>query len=141
MAARIKKVTLWRTEVQERAGALADVLEPLAAAKADLQAVMGYRLPGERSRAVIELWPVTGKKPTAAAEGAGLRPSSIPALVVEGANKSGIGHKTARAVADAGISMTFLVAQVVGRRYSAVLGFDSDEACTRAAKLIGAALR
>lgn len=141
MAATIKKITLWRTEVPERAGALAAVLEPLAAAKADLRAVMGYRVPGDKSQAVIEAWPVSGKKATQAAEGAGLKAASVPALLVEGANKSGVGHKMAKAVADAGVSMTYLVAQAVGRRYSAVLGFDSDDACSRAAAAIRAALR
>jgi len=141
MPATIKKITLWRTEVQERAGALAQVLEPLAAAKADLQAVMGYQLPGDKTRAAIEVWPVAGRKAEAAARSAGLAPSAIPALRVEGANRAGVAYKLARAVGDAGISMTFLVAQVVGRRYSAVLGFESEEACARAAKLVGAALR
>lgn len=141
MPATIKKITLWRVEVQDRPGALADVLEPLAAAKGDLQAVMGYRLPGDKTRSAIEVWPVSGKKLTEAAEGAGLTPASIPALLVTGPNKSGVGQKLARAAADAGINMTFVVAQVVGTRYSAVLGFESDVACSQAAKLLKRALR
>ena len=141
MAATIKKITLWRVEVQDRPGALAEVLEPLAAAKGDLQAVMGYRLPGDHTRAAIEVWPVSGKKLTQAAEGAGMAPARIPALLVSGPNKGGVAHKTARAVADAGVNMTFLLAQVVGTRYSAVLGFASEDDCARAAKVVGAALR
>lgn len=141
MAATIKKITLWRVEVQDRPGALADVLEPLAAAKGDLQAVMGYRLPGDKTRSAIEVWPVSGKKLTEAAQRAGLAPASIPALLVSGPNKSGVGQKIARTVADAGINMTFLIAQVVGARYSAVLGFEADEACNQAAKLLRGALR
>ena len=62
MAVTIKPITLWRTEVQDRPGALAEVLEPLAAAGADLQVVMGYKIPGDRTRSVLELWPVSGKK-------------------------------------------------------------------------------
>ena len=41
MAVSIKKVTLWRTEVQNKPGALSGVLGPLAEAGADLQVVMG----------------------------------------------------------------------------------------------------
>ena len=37
--------------------------------------------------------------------------------------------------------ITFLIAQVVGARYSAVLGFHGDESCERAAALITKALR
>ncbi len=59
MAVSIRKITLWRTEVEHRPGALAELLEPLAAAGADLQTVMGYRIPGQKTRAVIEVAPVS----------------------------------------------------------------------------------
>ena len=48
VAVSIRKITLWRTEVEHRPGALAELLEPLAAAGADLQTVMGYRIPGQK---------------------------------------------------------------------------------------------
>ena len=41
MAVTVKKVTLWRTEVENKPGALSSVLAPLAEARADLQVVMG----------------------------------------------------------------------------------------------------
>ena len=46
----------------------ARVLEPLAESRTNLRVVMGYGQPGEAGRAVIELFPVTGKRPTAAAK-------------------------------------------------------------------------
>jgi len=136
MAVTVKKAILWRTEVQDRPGALAQVLEPLAFAKADLEVVMGYRLPGDPARAVFEVWPVGGKKLSEAAEGAGLSPSHVPAVVVNGDNRAGLGHRIARALADEGVNLTFLVAQVLGRRYSAVFGFASDADATRAVGLV-----
>ena len=48
MAVSIKKVTLWRTEVENKPGALSSVLAPLAEAGADLQVVMGYHYHGAR---------------------------------------------------------------------------------------------
>jgi ABC-type sugar transport system substrate-binding protein len=63
-------------------------------------------------------------------------PSSIPTLLVEGDNKAGLGHAIAQAIADAGINVGFLVAQVVGRRYSAVIGFDTEADAKKAAPLI-----
>jgi hypothetical protein len=73
---------------------------------------------------------------TAAAEAAGLSASSIPTLLVEGDNKPGLGHALARAMADAGINLSFLVAQVIGRKYTAVVGFESEEDARRASTLI-----
>ncbi|MGD0074485.1 MAG: hypothetical protein ABSD31_09100 [Candidatus Binataceae bacterium] len=136
MAVTVKKATLWRKEVENRPGELANTLETLVAAGADLKVVMGYRYgPGE-SKAAIELYPVTGRKALAAAKQAGLSGSAIPTLVVEGDDKPGLGHAIAKAMADAGINLAFLIAQVVGRRYSAVFGFESEADAAKAARLI-----
>src|SRR5439155_10332039 len=80
--------------------------------------------------------PVTGKKVTTAAQGAGLSASAIPTLLIDGDNKPGLGYAIAQAIADAGINLTFLVAQVIGRRYSAVAGFDIEADAKKAASLI-----
>lgn len=133
MAISIKKVTLWRREVEDRPGMLARTLEPLANAGANLQVVMGYHLGG---RAIIEVLPVAGKKAVAAAQQAGLAASGPPSLLVQGDNRPGLGHTLARALGDAGINISFLVAQVVGNRYSAVFGFGSDDDATRAAAIL-----
>jgi hypothetical protein len=136
MAVTVKKIVLWRREIENRPGALASALAPLASVGADLHVVMAYRYPGEETKAAIELYPVTGKKSVAAAQGAGLSASSIPALLVEGDNRPGLGHAISRAIADAGINLGFLVAQVVGRRYSSVLGFESEAEASKGAALI-----
>jgi hypothetical protein len=136
MAATVKNIVLWRKEVDNQAGVLAKTLEPLAKAGGDLQVVMGYRYPGNEAKAVIELHPVAGKKLTTAAEQAELAPPSIPALLVEGDNRPGLGHTIAAAVAEAGVNLNFLVAHVVGRRYAATLGFETEPDAKKAAALI-----
>ena len=136
MAVTVRKITVWRTEVDNRAGALAQLLEALQAARGSLDVVMGYRVPGQHERAVIEVWPVSGKKLSQAAESVGLRPSETPTLLVLGDDRPGLGHAMARALADAGVNLVFLVAQVVGRRYSAVFGFESAADADRAVGLL-----
>jgi hypothetical protein len=136
MAVTVKKITLWRTEIDNRPGTLANALAPLAATGADLQVVMGYRYAGQESKAAIELSPVSGKKATAAAQAAGLSASSIPTLLVEGDNRPGLGHALAAAIAEAGINLSFLVAQVVGKKFSAVFGFETDADARQAATLL-----
>jgi hypothetical protein len=136
MAVTVKKITVFRAEVDNRTGALARALAGLVAARGSLDVVMGYRVPGQQERAVIEVWPVSGKKVLQAAEAAGLRASDTPTLLVQGDDRPGLGQAMARALADAGISIAFLVAQVVGRRYSAVFGFESAGDAERAASLL-----
>ena len=49
MAVTVKRIGLWRSEVANEPGALARTLEPLAASRASLRVVMGYRFPSTRS--------------------------------------------------------------------------------------------
>ena len=136
MAVTVKSITLWRKEVDNRPGELARTLGPLVSAGSDFQVLMGYRFPGNESKAAIELYPVSGKKSTAAAKAAGLSAAEIPCLLVEGDNKPGIAQNIAKAIADAGINMSFVVAQAVGRKYSAVFGFKNDSDTRKAAAVI-----
>jgi hypothetical protein len=136
MAVTVKKIVLWRKETENKAGILANALAPLAHAGTDIHVVMGYRYPSDESKAAIELYPVAGRKSVTAAKEAGFSASAIPALLVEGDNRAGLGYETGQAIADAGINVDFLVAQVVGRKYSAVFGFESDTDATKCAAII-----
>ena len=136
MPVKVKSISLWRKEVENKPGVLAQTLEPLTKAGADLQVIMGYRYPGDETKAAIELYPVTGKKFLAAAQQAGLTSSSIPTLLVEGDNKPGLGYALARAIAEAGVDLSFLIGQVIGRKYSAVIGFMNETDAEKAKALI-----
>jgi len=141
MAITVKKISLWRKEVAHEAGMLAEVLEPLARAGANLRLVMGYAIPGEPSRAAVEVHPIAGKKLAAAAAEAGLAASQIACLLVEGDDRPGLGAGMARAVASAGVNISFLMAESFGRKFSAVFGFQNDADATTAAKAIKAAAK
>jgi hypothetical protein len=60
----------------------------------------------------------------------------MPVLLVEGDNRGGLGAALAGAMADAGINMTFLVAQVLGRKFTAVFGFESDADAKKATGIL-----
>ena len=57
-----------------------------------------------------------------------------------GDNRPGLANRIARALADSGVNIAFLVAQVVGKRYSAVFGFESEADLDKAADRIRAAV-
>jgi hypothetical protein len=134
VAIRVKPIALWRAEIENKPGALAGVLEPLQAV--GLQVVMGYRYPGNESKAAVEVYPITGKKAVQAARAAGLSAAPIPALLVEGDDKPGLGYAISAALAQAGINMDFLIGQVIGRKYSTVIGFETEEQSRNAVPLI-----
>jgi len=141
MSISVKKIALWRREVEHRPGALAEALEPLASAGANLRIVMGYALPGAPGRAVIEVFPIAGKKATAAAMGAGLAASPIPCLLVEGDDRPGLGARFARAVANEGVNVSFVMAETIRRKFSAVFGFANDADAEKASHAIRAAAK
>jgi hypothetical protein len=136
MALTIKRIQLWRREVNNEPGALAETLEPLAKSGANLKVVMGYQFPGDKSKAAIEVYPVSGARASAAAQEGGLSGAAIPTLLVEGDNQAGLGWAFATSISDAGININFLVAQVLGNRFSAVIGFTDVPDLDRAATII-----
>jgi predicted amino acid-binding ACT domain protein len=71
-----------------------------------------------------------------AAQAAGLSASSIPALLVEGDDKPGLGYAISASLSEAGINIDFLIGQVIGRKYSTVIGFETDEQSRKAVPLI-----
>jgi len=136
MPVTVKSISLWRKEIENQVGTLGQTLAPVAKAGAKLQVLMGYRYAGDSTKAAIELYPVAGKKITAAATEAGLSAASIPALLVEGDDKPGLGYAIAQSISGAGINMSFFVAQVIGRKFSAVLGFETEADAKTAGPLI-----
>lgn len=137
MAVTVKPITLWRKQTAHTPGVLAETLEPLAAAGASLRVVMGYGL-SDTGQAAIEVFPIAGKKVSTAAAQAGLSASQIAALCVEGDDRPGLGAALARAIANTGVNIEFVVAQVLGRKFAAVFGFRSAEDAKIAAKAIRA---
>ena len=135
MAITVKKTFLWKKELDNHPGAMAEALEPLAESGADLQLVMVYRFP-DAHKGAIEVHPTSGRKLISIAKSAGLAPSPVPVLLVAGDNRQGLGYALAKAIGNAGISVSFLMAQVVGRRYAAVFGFKNDDDAAKAATLI-----
>ncbi len=137
----VKQVKLWVFHGGDRKGLLADALEPLAAAGVHLQIVMAYRFPTELDRAAIEVFPIEGPTAEAEARRFGFVQSDTPCLLVEGDDRRGLGARISRAISDAKVSMAFLMAQVVGKKFSAAIGFASDEDAATATKAIQALAR
>lgn len=140
MAYTISKVDVWTRAIDDRAGSLADVLEPLAAAGVDLAFLIARRRTLVPGKGVVFLGGVTTAKGKKAAAAAGLTPAAdIAGLRVEGPNKAGDAHRVARILADAGISLRGLSASVIGRKYVLILAFDSAADADKATKLLRAA--
>jgi hypothetical protein len=140
MAYKISKVDVWSAEIPDQPGGLANALEPLAAAGAQLECLIARRQPDKPGTGVVYLTPIKGKKPQDAARAAGITPAAdkIATLRLEGPDSPGGGAAVCRAIQDAGINIRGLSGVKVGNKVVAYIGFDSDADATNAAKAIKA---
>ena len=136
MAVTIKRIRLWRTEVPNRPGALAEALEPLAQGNVDLKVVRLRTTPTGAERLSIEVYGGEGKRAALVARSAGFSQVPSTTLLLQGDNRPGLAYAVANAVAWAGIGVRDLDAEVVGMRYSAILTFNSEEDAEKAIAVI-----
>jgi hypothetical protein len=139
MAYTVSKVDMWTGEIRDRVGGLAEKLEALAEAGADLEVVVARRQPQQPGLGVVFLGPIKGSKAQKAAQAAGLnKATDLVALRVEAPNKPGEGHRMAQMLADAGLNLRGLSATLLGSKFVAALAFDNAADADRAARILKA---
>ena len=141
MAVEISKVDVWAGEIQDRPGGLAEKLQAVSKAGANLEFVIARRAPDKPGTGVVFMAPLTGAAQTEAAAGVGLsKAASLRSVRIEGPDQPGLGAKTAQALADAGINMRGLSAAAIGARCVVYFAFDSDADADKASKVLQTAL-
>ncbi|MFA4015539.1 MAG: hypothetical protein RUDDFDWM_000626 [Candidatus Fervidibacterota bacterium] len=137
MAIRVMQIKPWKLETEDRPGALADALAPLAEAGVNLEYVEAYAHEAEPGKASIFVYPITGRKAINAASKAGFKQvSESPFVLVEGDDKPGMGQKLSRALADAGINIHGVSALVIGKKFRVVFSFESPQDAKKACRVL-----
>ena len=128
MGLKATKAEVWAVSIDDRAGGVADKLEPLAKAGANFEMVFARRTPENAGKGMLFVTPVKGAKAIRAARGAGMgTPQSISSVRLEGADRPGLGAKVVRALGDAGISFRGISGIAIGRKFVSYLACDSAE--------------
>jgi len=139
MSYTVSKVEMWTGEIADRVGGLNAKLEAVPGSGVALEVVIAPRNPQQPGKEVVFLGPIKGTKAQQAASAAGLsRAGDLFALRVEAANKPGDCARITRMLTDAGINLRGLSATVCGSKYVVSLGFDSEDAASKAAGLLSA---
>ncbi len=68
--------------------------------------------------------------------GQGLAADTTATLLVEGDDRPGLDRAIAAGISVAGINLRLVIAQVVGRRFSAIPGFESQAGARKASTII-----
>ncbi len=142
MAYSIKKVEVWAGEVADRPGGLADKIDALSGAGANLEFVIARRSPDKPGTGVVFVTPIKGTKQKRAAQSAGLGTTdSLHSVRIDGPDKAGLGTKMTKALADAGINLRGISAAALGRRTVSYFAFDSAADAENAVRVLKKALK
>ena len=137
MTLKVSRVDLWTVSIDDQAGGTADKLEPLSNAGANFEFVFARRTPEQPGRGMLFVTPVKGAKVVQAAQAAGFtKPENVHSVRIEGANKPGVTAKTARALANAGISFRALSASGIGSKFVSYVALDTAEDAAKAVGLL-----
>lgn len=129
---------VWVADVEDRAGALAERLNALAASGLNLEFVVSQRGPEGAGPVRVFVAPIKGAKQMKAARGAGFEKASIRVLRVEAKDRAGLLAEMAQAIGAHGVNMRGAAATVAGRQAIAHLGFNSADDAKKAAKALKA---
>ena len=140
MALKVTRVAVWRGDLRDAPGGLADALEALAAGGASVDFVIARRNDNQPGIGQVFVTPVKAKRATTAARAAGLsEAANVPTVRVEGTDRPGLGSRITRAIADAGVNVRGVSAAVIGNKFVAYIGLDTEadvETAVRALKAI-----
>lgn len=133
MKLEVEREQVWVTAVPNRPGTLHEKLKVLSGAGANLGFVIARQSDRSADESVVFVTPLSGSKPTRAAEAAGFRKTqNMHGVRVSGTDKPGVGATITGALAEAGLNLRGLSAAAIGSKMVMHLAFDSEEGAKRA---------
>lgn len=137
MAYEIAKVDVWAGPIKDRPGGLAEKLDALSDAGANLEFLVARREPGKRGAGVVFLAPLKGPKQSRAAKAAGLaKTGGMHSLRVSGPDRPGLVAKVTEAASRAGVNLRGVSAAALGRKSVIYFAFDSSSDAQRTRRII-----
>jgi len=136
MALKVKGVDVWVASIQDRPGAVAEKLQGLADAGAQLEFVISRRSPERPGTGVVFLTPLRGARQTAAAAQLEFRKTTHSSIRIEGADKPGMGAKITEALAAGGINLRGVSAAAIGKRFVAYIALDTPADAAKAIRIL-----
>jgi hypothetical protein len=142
MAFEITMVDVWVAELEDRPGALAERMEALQRAGANLEfAILRPSADVTANTGLLFVAPILGAAQSRAAEDVGLRKDpGQHALRLVGPDRPGLVAGIARTLADAHINICAMWASALGEQSALYIRFDTNAAAKRAAQLLTAKL-
>jgi hypothetical protein len=133
MGMSVERVEVWAANMKDEVGSLNELLGGLSDAGANFDFVIARRSPDKPGEGVLFVTPLEGDAEKAAAEGLGFNlTSSIHTIRIEGDDKAGAGAEITGKLAEAGVNMRGFSAAVIGSKFIAYIGLDTEEEANKA---------
>ena len=136
---RLHRVQVWCAEVVDKPGGVAEVLEPLAKAEANLEFIWSRRSDAKPGKGYLFVAPITGAAQTRAAHAANFhKADDLILLRIDGADAPGVGHFLATCLAQAGLNLRGMSMAAVNGRFVAYVATDGPDDAARAVQALAA---
>ena len=133
----VERADVWAATLEDKPGALADVLDALRREGANLQSIIARRAPDQPGKGVVFVTPLQGDRQIAAAAEAGFNVThTLHSVRVMGLDRPGIAADLTQMLADAGINLRGFSASVIGTQFVAYLAVDSAQDANLAIRTI-----
>jgi hypothetical protein len=136
----VERADVWAASIPDRPGGLAEVLNALRGAGADLQFIIARRAPDKPGAGVVFVTPLQGDREIQAASAAGFNVTQrLHSVRVMGPDRPGAAAELIQKLADAEINLRGFAASVIGTQFVAYVGVDTLENANRAMAILSRA--
>ena len=133
----VERVDVWAATIQDRPGGLAEVLDALRQAGADLQFIIARRAPEKSGTGVVFVTPLQNDREIRAAAQVGFNVAqSLHSIRVMGPDRPGIAAELTEKLADGGINLRGFSASLIGRQFVAYMAVDSLDDANKAKEIL-----
>jgi len=136
----VERVDVWAAPIEDRPGALADVLATLRDAGADLQFVIARRAPEAPGTGVVFVTPLHSDQEVRVASQVGFNVTRrLHAVRVMGPDRPGVAASLTQRLGEAGINLRGFSASVIGTQFVAYVALDSLDDANQAIEVLAKA--
>ena len=133
----VEGVDVWVASMDDRPGALAEVLAALREAGADLQFIIARRSPEAPGKGVVFVTPLQGDREIRAAADAGFNVTrKLHSVRIMGRDRPGIAAELTQKLADAGVNLRGFSASVIGTQFVAYTAVDSQSDASKVVAIL-----
>jgi hypothetical protein len=136
----VERADVWAASIPDQPGGLAEVLNALRGAGADLQFIIARRAPDKPGAGVVFVTPLQGDREIQAAAAAGFNVTQkLHSVRIMGPDRPGVAAELIQKLADADINLRGFAASVIGTQFVAYVGVDTLEDANSAMAILAKA--